>query len=91
MSFLTSSITIMRSDFISESCFSSVMVYPGLAMVEKFGSDDAKLWRAVSNCHHEPPLCLTGKQVMCTGARVTKSLLIPGRSSRVMSEQLIRS
>jgi hypothetical protein len=28
------------------------------------------LWRAVSNCHHEPPLCLTGKQGMCTGARV---------------------
>jgi hypothetical protein len=28
------------------------------------------MWRAVSNCHHEPPLCLTGKQVMCAGARV---------------------
>jgi hypothetical protein len=28
------------------------------------------LWKAVSNCHHEPPLCLTGKQVMCPGARV---------------------
>jgi hypothetical protein len=30
----------------------------------------ASVWRAVSNCHHEPPLCLTGKQVMCAGARV---------------------
>ena len=28
------------------------------------------VWGAVSNCHHKPPLCLTGKQVMCTGARV---------------------
>ena len=28
------------------------------------------VWRAVSNCHHEPPLCLTGKQVMCAGARI---------------------
>jgi hypothetical protein len=30
----------------------------------------ACMWRAVNNCHHEPPLCLTGKQVMCAGARV---------------------
>jgi hypothetical protein len=28
------------------------------------------VWRAVSNRHHEPPLCLTGKRVMCAGARV---------------------
>jgi hypothetical protein len=33
MSFLNSSITIIRSNFRSESCFSGVMVYPGLAMV----------------------------------------------------------
>jgi hypothetical protein len=42
MPFLKSSIIIMRSDFRSESCFSSVMVYPGLAVVGKLGSDDAK-------------------------------------------------
>jgi hypothetical protein len=34
ISFLNSSIIIMRSDFRSMSCFSGVMVYPGLAMVE---------------------------------------------------------
>jgi hypothetical protein len=33
MSFLKSSITIMRGDFRSDSCFSDVIVYPGLAMV----------------------------------------------------------
>jgi hypothetical protein len=32
----------MRSDFRSMSCFSGVVVYPGLAMVGEFGSDDAK-------------------------------------------------
>jgi hypothetical protein len=32
----------MRSDFKSESCFSSVMGYPGLAIVGELGSDDAK-------------------------------------------------
>ena len=42
MSFLKSSIIIMRSDFRSESCFSSVMVYPRLVMVGELGSDDAK-------------------------------------------------
>ena len=42
MAFLKFSITIMRSDFRSEFCFSGVMVYPGLAMVGEFGSDDAK-------------------------------------------------
>ena len=42
MSFVLSSITVMRSDFRSESCFSGVMVYPGLAMVGELGSDVAK-------------------------------------------------
>jgi hypothetical protein len=42
MAFIKSSIIIMRSDFRSESCFSSVMVYPGLAMVGELGADDAK-------------------------------------------------
>jgi hypothetical protein len=32
----------MRSDFRSISCFSGVMVYPGLTMVGVFGSDDTK-------------------------------------------------
>jgi hypothetical protein len=41
-SFLKSSIIIMRRDFISESCFYSMMVYPGLIMVGQLGSDDAK-------------------------------------------------
>jgi hypothetical protein len=36
------SIAIMRTNFRSKSCFSGVMVYPGLAYVEKMGSDDAK-------------------------------------------------
>jgi hypothetical protein len=40
--FLKSSIIIMRSDFRCMSCFSGVMVYPGLALVGEFGSDDAK-------------------------------------------------
>jgi hypothetical protein len=42
MSFLMSSISMMRSDFRSDSCFSGVMVYPGLAMVGELGSDDVK-------------------------------------------------
>ena len=42
MSFLKSSIIIMRSDFRSESYFSGVLGYPGLAMVRELGSDDAK-------------------------------------------------
>ena len=33
MSFLESSIIITRSDFRSESCFSGVIVYPGLTLV----------------------------------------------------------
>ena len=41
MSFLKS-IIIMQSDFKSESCFSSVLGYLGLAVVEELGSDDAK-------------------------------------------------
>jgi hypothetical protein len=32
----------MRCDFKSESCFSGVLGYPGLAVVEELGSDDAK-------------------------------------------------
>jgi hypothetical protein len=42
MSFLMSSIIIMTSDFRSESCFSSALGYPVLAMVRELGSDDAK-------------------------------------------------
>ena len=45
MSFLKSSIIIMRSDFRSKSFFFffyGVMMYPGLAMVGEFDSDDAK-------------------------------------------------
>jgi hypothetical protein len=43
MSFLKSSIiAIMRSDFGCISCFSGVVVYPGLAMVGELGSDEAK-------------------------------------------------
>jgi hypothetical protein len=41
MSFLKSSMSIMEYDFKSESCFSSVLGYPGLAVVEVLGSDDA--------------------------------------------------
>jgi hypothetical protein len=41
ISFLKSSITIMRSDFRSESCFSGMFGYPGLAVVGELGSDDA--------------------------------------------------
>ena len=36
------SISILRCDFKSESCFSSVLGYPGLAVVGELGSDDAK-------------------------------------------------
>jgi hypothetical protein len=32
----------MRCDFKSESCFSGVLRYPGLAVVGELGSDDAK-------------------------------------------------
>jgi hypothetical protein len=32
----------MRCDFKSESCFSGVLGYPGLAVVGELGSDDAK-------------------------------------------------
>jgi hypothetical protein len=41
MSFLKSFIIIMKSDFRSESCFFSMMVYPGLAILGELGSDDA--------------------------------------------------
>jgi hypothetical protein len=42
MSFLKSSIIIMRFDFKSQSYFSGVLGYPGLAVVGELGSDDAK-------------------------------------------------
>jgi hypothetical protein len=42
MSYLKSSITIMRCDFKSESCFSGVLGYSGLAVAGELGSDDAK-------------------------------------------------
>jgi hypothetical protein len=42
MSFLKSSIIIMRYDIKSEFCFSGVLGYSGLAVVGELGSDDAK-------------------------------------------------
>jgi hypothetical protein len=42
MSFLKSSVIILRYDFKSESCFSGVLGYPGLAMVEELSSIDVK-------------------------------------------------
>jgi hypothetical protein len=42
MSFLKSSISIMRCDFKLESCFSGVLDYPGLIVVGEPDSDDAK-------------------------------------------------
>jgi hypothetical protein len=42
MSFLKSSIIIMRCDFKSESCFSQVLGYPRLAVVGELGSNDCK-------------------------------------------------
>jgi hypothetical protein len=42
MSFLKSSISIMSYDFKSESCFSGVLGYPGLAVLGVLVSDDAK-------------------------------------------------
>jgi hypothetical protein len=61
MSFLKSSITIMRSDFRSKSFFSGVMVCPGLAMVEELGSDGAKyplFLLLMLLCLH-PTICLS--------------------------------
>jgi hypothetical protein len=43
MPFLKSSTSIMRYDFKSESCFSGVLGYPGLAVLGVLGSDYAKL------------------------------------------------
>ena len=40
MSFLKSSITFMRYDFNSKSCFSSMFGQPGLAVVGELDSDD---------------------------------------------------
>jgi hypothetical protein len=42
MPFLKSSTSIMRYDFKSESCFSDVLVYSGLAEVGVLGSDDGE-------------------------------------------------
>ena len=42
MSFLKSSISFMRCEFKSKSCFSGVLGYPGLAVLGEVGSDDAK-------------------------------------------------
>ena len=42
MPFLRSSTSIMRYDFESESCFSGVLGYPGLAEVGVLGSDDGE-------------------------------------------------
>ena len=42
MSFLKSSIIIMRCHFKSVSCFSGVLGYPGLAVVGEMDADDAK-------------------------------------------------
>lgn len=35
----------MKYDFKSESCFSDVLEYPGLAVVGVLGSDDAQWYR----------------------------------------------
>jgi hypothetical protein len=43
MSFLKSSIGVMRQDFKSESCFSGVLGYPEFDLVGVLGYDDAKL------------------------------------------------
>jgi hypothetical protein len=42
MSFLKSSISIMRYDFNSTSCFSCVLENPELAVMEELGFDGAK-------------------------------------------------
>jgi hypothetical protein len=42
MSFLKSSIIIMRRDFRSKSCFSGVIMYPRLVMVGDLCCDDAR-------------------------------------------------
>jgi hypothetical protein len=42
MPFLKSFTSIMRYDFKSESCFSGVLGYPGLAVVGVLGSDDVQ-------------------------------------------------
>jgi hypothetical protein len=41
LSYLKSSIIIMRCDVKSESCFSGVLGYPGLAVVGELDSEDA--------------------------------------------------
>jgi hypothetical protein len=39
---MSSIIIITRSDFKPKPCFSSVMGYPGLAMLGELGADDAR-------------------------------------------------
>ena len=42
MSFLNSSMILIRWDFISESCFSGVLGHPGFAVVGEMSPDVAK-------------------------------------------------
>jgi hypothetical protein len=42
MTFLKLSITSMKLEFRSESCFKGVFGYPGLAVVGELGSDNVK-------------------------------------------------
>jgi hypothetical protein len=42
MSFLKFSITLMRCDFKSESCFSGVLGYPCIDVLGELHSDDTK-------------------------------------------------
>ena len=42
MSFLKSSIIIIRCDIKSASCFSGMLGYPGLTVMGELGSDGAK-------------------------------------------------
>ena len=43
MSFLKSSISSMKCDFKTRSCFSGLLGYPGLAVVGELGSDGTML------------------------------------------------
>ena len=55
MSFLKSSISNMRCDFKSSSCFSDVMEYAGFAVVGELGSDGAMLpWLLLVMILHLP-------------------------------------
>ena len=50
-------------DLVCKNCI-------GYFYIDIHKGDLSEVWRAVSNHHHEPLLCLTGKQVICAGARV---------------------